>query len=87
MKTVLRQIGLTPHSAAAVLALALGTVGLLALVPAPAHAVLPIIVTHYYSDGTLTHQVGECVENTCTQTDICNGQMTSFVKVTTGICH
>lgn len=87
MKTVLRLIGLTPRSAAVVLALAFGVVGLLPLVSAPAHALLVIVTTHFYSDGTYIHQVGQCVLDTCTQTDICSGQKTSFAKTTSGICH
>jgi hypothetical protein len=37
----------------------------------------------YYSDGTFTDLVGECVENGCTGSFACWGHQTDFVKGST----
>src|SRR4051812_29640137 len=44
----------------------------------PAAAVLRIWETFYYSDATLTTQVGYCYDNPCTGVSYCTGQITIY---------
>jgi hypothetical protein len=48
-----------------------------------------IIITTYYSDATLTTQVGSCVQSTCpgTKGKTCTGTVTSFHTSETDTCQ
>jgi len=41
---------------------------------------------HFYSDASLTHQVGQCIEY-CDASESCTGQQTAFTKDVLGHCH
>ncbi len=56
------------------------------LSPSPAAAYGVIETEDFYSDPSLTHHVGRCVENSCRGTYVCSGTITNYSKTTVRGC-
>jgi hypothetical protein len=81
-----RRSPVSPRKLALLCAVILLTAGLAHLSQPASHAVGVVEVLTFYSDATLTHQVGYCVTDSCDTTHFCSGQMTSFTKVSAHAC-
>jgi hypothetical protein len=76
----------SPRKLALLCAIALLTTGLVHLSQPAGHALGVVEFITFYSDATLTHQVGTCVTDSCDNTHYCSGQITNFSKVSAHAC-
>lgn len=81
-----RRSPVSPRKLALLCGVVLLTAGMVQLSQPASHAVGVVEVLTFYSDATLTREVGFCVTDSCDTTHYCSGQMTSFTKVSAHAC-